>query len=112
MVARSVSFVAHFEWIDGGAGEPTWWAESDDLPGFTAVYPSLGELQREAEACARFTLDDDLEFTWVAGEESPEWAAVHVEFVRPAFARDCHQSRSWATLEVGDPTHVSGAVPR
>jgi hypothetical protein len=47
--------------------EPTWWAESADLPGFTAVYPSLGELQRQAEDAVHFALEtNDVEVEWGA----------------------------------------------
>ncbi len=99
---RSVTLIAHYEWVEE-TSEPTWWAESDDIPGFTAVYPSLGELQRQAEDAVRFALSiADVEIDWVAGDDAPRWAAVQVEFVRPAFASDSIPAGQ--TLQVATPT--------
>lgn len=45
----TVTLVLHFEYLD--TGEPSWWAESDDVPGFYAAGRSLAEmysLAREA----------------------------------------------------------------
>jgi len=85
---RRVTLIAHYEWV-AEREVPTWWAESDDLPGFTAAYPSLGELQREAEDAVRFGLEtDDVEINWVGSGDIPDWAAIHIEFVRPGLMRD------------------------
>jgi hypothetical protein len=82
--ARRVGLVAHYEMAT--PNEPTWWAESTDLPGFTAVYPSLGELQRQAEDAVHFALEtNDVEVEWAAAEDTPSWAAVHIEFRQPEF---------------------------
>lgn len=84
---RRVTLVVHWEWALGEG--PTWWAESEDLPGFTAAYPSLGELQREAEEAVRFALEaDEVDIDWVSGGDIPTWAAVHVEAARPGLIRD------------------------
>lgn len=86
MSAPRVRLIAHYELA--GPTEPTWWAESDDLPGFTAVYPSLGELQREAEDAVRFHLEtDDVEVEWATADDVPAWAYVHVSFNQPAFGK-------------------------
>ena len=79
---RLVTLVAHYEPSENG--QPTWWAESEDFPGFTAVYPSLGELQREAEAAVKFALDtDEVDFEWQAAAGVPPWAYVHITYAQP-----------------------------
>jgi hypothetical protein len=95
--------------------EPTWWAESDDLPGFTAVYPSLGELQRQAEDAVHFALEtDDVEVEWGAAGDTPSWAATHVEFRQPEFVAEERVSRRPNNLTVeisaGRVPTVTGAA--
>lgn len=59
-----ITLVAHFEWLED-AQEPSWWADSPDDPGFFAAAPSLGALQREAEAAIRWAHDDEeLTIAW------------------------------------------------
>jgi predicted RNase H-like HicB family nuclease len=100
MSARRVRLVAHYE--VAGPDEPTWWAASDDLPGFTAVYPSLGELQREAEDAVRFHLEaDDVEVDWATADDVPLWAYVHISFEQPGFVREDQVTRSASTISVG-----------
>lgn len=120
MSARHLTLVAHYEWV-ADQEVPTWWAVSDDLPGFTAAYPSLGELQREAEDAVRFALEtDDVEVDWISGGDVPEWAAVHIEVVRPGLVRDggpssrtYHLDTQPAYSYVGELGSVSsGAHPR
>jgi hypothetical protein len=76
----SITIVAHLDW-DEDAHEHCWWAESDDVPGFTAVYPSLGELQREAENAVSTMLcqaGEPVEIRWTTTDDVPSWAAVHI----------------------------------
>ena len=42
-----VTLLLHLELVDG---EHAWWAESDDVPGFTAAAPTLAELRERAHA--------------------------------------------------------------
>lgn len=59
-----VTLVARFEWLEE-AQQPSWWADSPDDPGFFAAAPSLGALQREAEAAIRWAHDDeDVTVAW------------------------------------------------
>lgn len=111
--ARRVRLVAHYEMA--AHNEPTWWAESGDLPGFTAVYPSLGELQREAEDAVHFALGtNDVEVEWGPADDAPSWAAVHIEFHQPEFASEDAVTRSPNNISVGtSPAEIrsdTGAV--
>lgn len=45
----TITFTLHGEQTDGAL---TWWAESDDMPGFTAVADTLVDLQALAEQAA------------------------------------------------------------
>lgn len=49
---RQITLVIHHE-------EGTWWAESSELPGFSAAAESLEELRREATDGIAFHLDDE-----------------------------------------------------
>lgn len=49
---RTISMTYHHE------GQ-TWWADSADLPGFTAAAPTLTELREEVAAGVAFELDDE-----------------------------------------------------
>ena len=49
---RDITVTYHHE-------ETTWWAESDDLPGFTAVADSISELQSLTYEGVSFYLDDE-----------------------------------------------------
>lgn len=44
--------VIHFERIPG-TGKPAWWAESPDVPGFSAAAPTLTELRVTTERAVR-----------------------------------------------------------
>ncbi|MGD0811964.1 MAG: hypothetical protein ABSA91_19985 [Acidimicrobiales bacterium] len=106
--------LAHYEMA--APNEPTWWAESADLPGFTAVYPSLGELQRQAEEAVRFALEtNDVEVDWGAADDTPSWAAGHIEFRQPEFVAEEMVSRRPNNITVrilaGEVPTVTGAAP-
>lgn len=48
---RQITVVVHRE-------NGSWWAESDDLPGFSALAPDLDTLRAELAAGVSFELDD------------------------------------------------------
>ena len=108
---HNVTLTAHLERSED-ATECAWWAEANELPGFVAAYPSLGELQREAEDAVCFALaSDDIEIEWKAAEGVPDWAYVHIEFVRPAFAQEFSGRGQNANVTAGATAlaQVSGA---
>ena len=112
--ARKVRLRVHYEMA--GPFEPTWWADSPDIPGFSAVYPSLGELQRQAEDAVRFALEaTEVELAWETADDVPLWAAVHIEFDQPEFAAKDQVTLGHSTLSVGtsrgEVSAISGAVP-
>lgn len=43
----TIELIIHLEGVDG---EAVWWAESPDVPGFSAAAPSLIELRERAQA--------------------------------------------------------------
>jgi len=105
--ARRVRLVAHYEMA--APDDPTWWAESADLPGFTAVYSSLGELQREAVDAVHFALEtDDVAIEWEGADDAPRWAAAHIEFHQPEFLAEERVSRRPNNITVGTtPAEIS-----
>jgi predicted RNase H-like HicB family nuclease len=112
--ARKVRLRVHYEMA--GPFEPTWWADSPDIPGFSAVYPSLGELQRQAEDAVRFALEaTEVELAWETADDAPLWAAVHIQFDQPEFAAKDQVTLGHSTLSVGtsraEVSAISGAVP-
>jgi predicted RNase H-like HicB family nuclease len=112
--ARRVTLKVHYEM--SGPLEPTWWAESPDIPGFSAVYPSLAELQRQAEDAVRFALEaTEVELAWEPADDAPLWAAVHLQFGQPEFAPKDQVTLGHSTLSIGtsraEVSAISGAVP-
>ncbi len=49
----------HNEPLDGPELRVSWWAESDQVPGWTAAADSLAELKQLVDEGVRFALEDD-----------------------------------------------------
>jgi predicted RNase H-like HicB family nuclease len=63
----TIELVIHIEAADG---EAVWWAESPDVPGFSAAAPTLADLRDRATAALAELRDDPVEVVErLVGEE-------------------------------------------
>lgn len=83
-----------------------WWAESGEIPGFTAVGTTLGEVRDLVKSGLPYYLDDDIEL--LEQIESPEAAVVQLSLLSGGTL----VSIAPQTFAVGGPLAVAADGPR
>lgn len=75
----TIELVIH---IEAANGEAVWWAESPEVPGFSAAAPTLAELRTRATAALAELRDDPVEIVErLVGEERGDVRVAETELV-------------------------------
>lgn len=93
---RVVKVVYHVE------GDGSWWAESPDVPGFTAVGQSLAEVRELVQSGVPFYVEDEVELR----EVRADGAAVTAVTV----ATGPWMDSAWHSMRVGNGGRGSAAT--